>query len=65
MPAHSSYLLQPLDIGYFAVLKRSYGSLVDQKIRLSVNHIDKLDFLVAYPEARASAFQALTIKNSF
>ena len=25
MPAHSSHLLQPLDVGCFAVLKRSYG----------------------------------------
>ena len=65
MPAHSSHLLQPLDIGCFAVLKRSYGSLVNQKMRLGVNHIDKLDFLIAYPNARDSAFQALTINNSF
>ena len=65
MPAHSSHLLQPLDIGCFAGLKRSYGGLVDQKMRLGINHIDKLDFLMAYPTARDSAFQALTIKNSF
>ena len=65
MPAHSSYLLQPLDIGCFAVLKRSYRGLVDQQMRLGINYIDKLDFLAAYPEARVSAFQALAIKDSF
>jgi hypothetical protein len=65
MPAHSSHLLQPLDIGCFAVLKRSYGSLVDQKMRLGINHIDKLDFLAAYPQARADAFKTDTIKHSF
>ena len=65
MPPHSSHLLQPLDIGCFAILKRSYGGFVDQKMRLGVNHIDKLDFLATYPEARASAFQAHIIKNSF
>ena len=65
MPAHSLLLLQPLDIGCFAVLKRSYGGLVDEKMRLGINHIDKLDFLMAYPTARDSAFQALIIKNSF
>lgn len=27
MPAHSSHLLQPLEIGCFAVLKRSYSRL--------------------------------------
>lgn len=28
MPPHSSHLLQPLDVGCFSVLKRSYGRLV-------------------------------------
>jgi hypothetical protein len=65
MPAHSSHLLQPLDIGCFAVLKRSYGSLVDQKLRLGINHIEKLDFLAAYPQARTDAFKSDKIKNSF
>ena len=65
MPAHSSHLLQPLDIGCFAVLKRSYGQLVETKMRLGINHIDKLDFLEAYPHARIEAFKAETIKNSF
>lgn len=65
MPAHSSHLLQPLDIGCFAVLKRSYGRLVETKMRLGINHIDKLDFLEAYPYARTEAFKPETIKNSF
>jgi hypothetical protein len=65
MPAHSSHLLQPLDIGCFAVLKRAYGSLVSQKMRLGINHIDKLDFLHTYPKARIDAFKPDTIKNSF
>lgn len=65
MPAHSSHLLQPLDIGCFAVLKRSYSRLVDSKMRLGVNHIDKLDFLEAYPSARVDSFKSDTIKNSF
>jgi len=34
-------------------------------MRLSINHIDKLNFLVAYPQARADAFKTDTIKNSF
>lgn len=65
MPAHSSHLLQPLDIGCFAVLKRSYGRLVETKMRNGINHIDKLDFLEAYPSARIEAFKPETIKNSF
>jgi hypothetical protein len=65
MPAYSSHLLQPLDIGCFAVLKRSYGNLNTQKIRLGINHINKLEFLAAYPQARVDAFKQDTIINSF
>ena len=65
MPAHSSHLLQPLDVGCFAVLKRSYSLLVDQQTRCGVNHIDKLDFLAAYPRARTDAFKTNTIQNAF
>jgi hypothetical protein len=65
MPPHSSHLLQPLDIGCFAVLKRSYSRLVETKMRVGINHIDKLDFLEAYPSARIEAFKSETIKNSF
>ena len=49
MPSHSSYLLQPLDVGCFAPLKRAYGRLVSDLARVSYNHIDKLDFLTEYP----------------
>ena len=65
MPPHSSHLLQPLDVGCFSPLKRAYGRLVEDKMRLGFNHIDKLDFLEAYPQARMGAFKAETIKNSF
>jgi DDE superfamily endonuclease/helix-turn-helix, Psq domain/Tc5 transposase DNA-binding domain len=65
MPAHSSHLLQPLDVGCFAVLKRSYGRLVETQMRLGFNHIDKFDFLEAYPFARDEAYKFDTIKSSF
>jgi hypothetical protein len=65
MPPHSSHLLQPLDVGCFAVLKRSYGHLADQQSRMGINHIHKLDFLAAYPRAREDAFQAKGIQNAF
>lgn len=65
MPAHSSHLLQPLDITCFSVLKRAYGKLVKSKTRLSIHHIDKLDFLPALKQARIEAFKTSTIKSSF
>jgi hypothetical protein len=65
MPPHSSHLLQPLDIGCFSILKRAYSQLVDKKMRDRINHIDKLEFLDAYPKARTKAYKAETIRNSF
>jgi hypothetical protein len=64
MPAHSSHLLQPLDVGCFAALKRSYGGLVKTKMRLGVNHIDKQDFLLLYQQARAEALHERGISEA-
>jgi hypothetical protein len=48
MPAHSSHLLQPLNISCFAALKGLYGRLVTQKMANGVNHINKPEFLMLY-----------------
>ena len=48
IPPHSSHLLQPLDVGCFSALKRSYGRSVERLISLGVNHIDKQEFLPLY-----------------
>ncbi|KAL1963312.1 hypothetical protein VTN77DRAFT_8535 [Rasamsonia byssochlamydoides] len=58
LPPHSSYLLQPLDVSCFAVLKHTYGCLMENNMQLGINHIDKLDFLEAYPKARTEAFKS-------
>ncbi|EED17208.1 ankyrin repeat-containing protein, putative [Talaromyces stipitatus ATCC 10500] len=55
----------PLDVNCFAVLKRQYGRLVEQRVRLGFNHIDKYDFLTAFPEARTMAYKAENIQNGF
>ncbi|EDN08447.1 conserved hypothetical protein [Histoplasma mississippiense (nom. inval.)] len=65
MPPHSSHLLQPLDVGVFAPLKRAYGTLVEQRMRLGFNIIKKADFLDAYPAARREAFKASNIQSGF
>ena len=65
MPAHSSHLLQPLDVACFAPLKRAYGRFVSDLARARYNHIDKLDFLAEYPRARIEAFKPQTIQTSF
>jgi hypothetical protein len=65
MPPHSSHLLQPLDVSCFAVLKRQYGQLIKQWMRLRFNHIDKIDFLTVFLKARTTAYKAETIWNGF
>jgi DDE superfamily endonuclease len=65
MPTHSSHLLQPLDVSCFAPLKRAYGGLVERNMLCGIDHIDKLDFLAAYLEARIKAFKDASIQNSF
>ena len=60
MPLHSSYLLQPLDIGYFGPLKRAYGRQVEDLIQMHINYISKLEFLYAF---RAAFFASITKSN--
>ena len=65
MPPHSSYLLQPYDIGHFAVLKRLYGQQIQGYMRNGVNHIDKHDFLQAYLIARTESVSIANIHSGF
>jgi hypothetical protein len=65
MPAHSSHLLQPLDVGCFGVLKRYYDQAVQDHARVGSTHIDKLDFLDLYPTTRAATYKTSIIASSF
>lgn len=65
MPANSSHLLQPLDVGCFAVLKRAYSRVVSDLARMGYNHIDKINFFENFQRARLETFQPNTIRNSF
>jgi hypothetical protein len=60
MPAHSSHILQPLDVGCFGPLKRAYGGQVEKRVRAGTTHISKEDFFPAF----LAAFQAtMTVSN--
>jgi hypothetical protein len=48
MLPHSSHLLQPLDVGCFLPLKRTYSRKVEALICHHINHITKLEFLPAF-----------------
>jgi hypothetical protein len=66
MPTHTSHLLQLLDVGCFAVVKKAYGRSISDLARQGYNHIDKIDFLEDYQRERLEAFQKpSTIQNSF
>ena len=65
MPAHSSHILQPLDVGCFSPLKTAYGRQVEGLIRLGVNHISKEEFLTAYLRAHKASFTTSNIQAGF
>ena len=65
MPAHSSHLLQSLDVGIFLSLKATYGHQINLFIQASINHIIKLEFFIAYLAARDKIFIEKNIKKAF
>ena len=65
MPSHSSHLLQPLDVGCFSSLKSLYKQQVALSIRLSINHVNKQEFLFMYKQACTQALSSNNICSSF
>ena len=65
MPPHSSHLLQPLDVGCFAPLKKAYGRQAELLIRQGINHITKIEFLPCFKAAFDSAITNSNIQGSF
>jgi len=51
IPLHSSHLLQPLNVSYFALLKEEYSRKVVELTRHYINYITKLKFLLAFKAA--------------
>jgi hypothetical protein len=48
MPPHTSYILQPLDVGCFAPLKRAYKTEINVLANSDITYIDKKAFLAAF-----------------
>jgi len=65
MPAHASHLLQPLDVGCFAVLKQAYGRQIEHLIRCSITHISKTEFFDAFYAAFKATFTESNIRGGF
>ena len=49
----------------FKPLKGAYSELVSQRMQNNYNHIDKLNFLEAFPTTHNIAFKPRTIQNGF
>jgi hypothetical protein len=65
MPAHSSHLLQPLDVGCFGPLKRSYGKEIENLMRVHISHITKVEFFAAFKNAFMASFSEANIREGF
>jgi len=65
MPAHSSHILQPLDVGCFGPLKQAYGRQVEDLMRMHITHISKLEFLCAFRKAFSSSMTEKNIQGGF
>jgi hypothetical protein len=60
MPPHSSHILQPLDVGCFGPLKKSYGRQIEHLMRQQCTHVTKEDFIPAF---RVAFGESLTESN--
>lgn len=56
LPAHSSHLTQPLDVGCFSVLKKMYGKELEAFIKAHIHHITKTEFFIAFKAAHIRTF---------
>jgi len=65
LPAHSSHLTQPLDVGCFGPLKQAYGRQIKGFIKAHIKHITKVEFFIAFKEAYQQLITVLNSKAGF
>ena len=65
MPAHSSHILQPLDVGCFSPLKVSYSKAVEKMMQMQITHITKDDFFPIFIEAYTAAMTEKNVQAGF
>jgi hypothetical protein len=65
MPAHSSHLLQPLDVACFSPLKRKYGDVISGLARNRTSYISKETFLPAFKTAFEQSITKENIQAGF
>lgn len=57
--------LHPLKVGVSPVLNRLYGEALGSRMRVRINHVDKVSFLEMLFSIRIQAFTVQTVKNGF
>jgi hypothetical protein len=65
MPAHSSHLLQPMDVSVFGPLKRAYSKNIEALARLRTTNVDKADFLEGLKDAIPEAVTPENVRSGF
>jgi hypothetical protein len=65
MPAHSSHLLQPLDVGCFGPLKQLYSKEIKNLIQVHISHITKIKFFAAFKNAFIASFSEANVREGF
>jgi hypothetical protein len=65
MSPYSSHKLQLLNVSCFSPLKVAYASEIKGLMRCHINHITKLEFLLAFKAAFYKAFTASNICSGF
>jgi hypothetical protein len=65
MPLHTSYILQPLDISYFSLLKTAYSKQVKHLVKNRIYYITKVEFLPVFKKAFDQAFILSNIQGGF
>lgn len=65
LPAHSSHLTQPLDIGLFGPLQRYYGVLLAEWFKGGYPAISREDFIPLLRQAREQAYTPTNIKGAW
>jgi len=65
LPAHSTHLTQPLDVGVFQPYKHHHGEAIDRSVRRGISKFDRLDFLHAFQDFRNQTFKRSTIRHAW
>lgn len=65
LPPHTTHYLQPLDVGCFGPLTKAYKKQLDERNKVGVVHMTKVDFLTCLQQARSKAMTADNIMSAW